>query len=85
MAIENMFVGTLYQLLNLAEDKTYGYEIIRRSSLAYATVYKSVKALTEMGLIEKENNPDRRRKYLQLTEKGQKVLEGLRCLYESRG
>jgi len=75
-------VGTLVELLRLSEQRTYIYNIYRKSSLSYSAVCKDMTTLEKEGLVTKEINLDGRRKWVTLTEKGGKVLEGLRCLYE---
>ena len=78
-----MKVENLYKLLDLIGERNYALEIIRKSGLSWKHVYTSIKLFKERGLVEGASNLDMRRKYIRLTEKGRKVLEGLRWLYET--
>jgi len=69
-------------LLSLADENLHGYGIMRqveqqtggRMRLGPGTLYSSIEALSEDGLIEEvDQNTDERRRYYRLTSSGRKL------------
>jgi DNA-binding PadR family transcriptional regulator len=63
-------------LLTLQEGPSYGYELQKNLSLNRGTVYVHLNELQEAGMIEVDREEDDK-KYYQLTENGELLLEAL--------
>jgi DNA-binding MarR family transcriptional regulator len=72
----------MYMLVRRPRSLT---ELADSQAVSLATMSKSVSVLAERGWVERRKDPkDRRKLFLELTDQGRKVLEGVRARTDRR-